>query len=72
MTTEISFSIHYKIKGDNLDQCIAKARSLLKEDVGVDEYFRTHTEARRYANSMVEEGYDDVYLEENVDAKETN
>ncbi len=39
MTTEISFYIHYKIKGDNLDQCIAKARSLLKEDVGVDEYF---------------------------------
>ena len=39
---------------------------------GVDEYFRTHTEARRYANSMVEEGYDDVYLEENKNAKETN
>ena len=27
---------------------------------GVDEYFRTHTEARRYLK-----GYDDVYLEEN-------
>jgi hypothetical protein len=32
---------------------------------GVDEYFRTHIEARNYANSMIEEGYDDVYLEEN-------
>ena len=39
---------------------------------GVDEYFRTHTEARRYANSMVEEGYDDVYLEENKDANKSN
>ena len=39
---------------------------------GVDEYFRTHTEARRYANSMVEEGYDDVYLEENKDATKTD
>jgi len=32
---------------------------------GVPEYFRTHTEAKRYVKSMVEEGYDDVYLEEN-------
>ena len=36
---------------------------------GVDEYFRTHTEAKRYVNSMIKEGYDDVILEEIKNAK---
>ena len=30
---------------------------------GVDDYFFTHTQARRYANIMIDKGYDDVYLE---------
>ena len=39
---------------------------------GVDEYFDTYYWARHYAENMMLKGYDDVILEENVDAKETN